>query len=75
VLRREPVEHEHFRAPSVLPVIGALVSLALIVDTARDDLATFARAGLLIAVGVALWAVNRLIEGPHGEVEVERLSG
>jgi APA family basic amino acid/polyamine antiporter len=42
VLRREDVEHEHFRAPSALPVLGALVSVALIVPTATDDLSTFA---------------------------------
>ena len=75
VLRREEVDHDHFRAPSLLPVLGALVSIALIVDTALDDLATFARAGLLLAVGVALWAVNRLVDGPPRDVEVERLRG
>ena len=73
VLRREEVEHEHFRAPSVLPVLGALISVALILDTALDDLATFARAGLLLVVGVALWGVNRLVAGPPRDVDAERL--
>ena len=74
-LRRENVEHEHFTAPSVFPVIGAMVSVALIVDTALDDLSTFARAGGLVALGALLWLVNRLVEGPHDEVEAERLRG
>ena len=59
VLRREHVEHDHFSAPSVFPVIGAIVSIALIVDTALDDAASFARAGLMLGVGVLLWLVNR----------------
>jgi APA family basic amino acid/polyamine antiporter len=59
VLRRDPVDHEHFRAPPALPVMGAVVSVALIVDTATDDLATFVRAGGLVLLGVALYFVQR----------------
>ena len=61
VLRREAVEHEHFHAPTALPVVGALVSTALIVDTAADDLSTFARAGGLVALGAILYFVNRAL--------------
>ena len=75
ILRREPVDHHHFRAPSVFPVLGAVVSVALIVDTALDDLGTFARAGLLLVVGTLLWALNRVVEGPLEEVEAEGLAG
>jgi basic amino acid/polyamine antiporter, APA family len=75
VLRRESVEHEHFTAPSIFPVIGALVSLWLILHTALDDISTFARAGGLVALGAVLWLVNRLVEGPHEEVEPEGLRG
>ena len=75
VLRRDPVDHHHFHAPSVFPVLGAVVSVALIVDTALDDLGTFARAGLLLVVGTLLWALNRVVEGPHEEVEAEGLAG
>lgn len=63
VLRRDRVEHEHFHAPALLPVLGALVSVALIVDTAVDDPGLLARAGLLLALGVVLFAVNRLFGG------------
>ncbi len=75
VLRRDPVDHEHFRAPAVLPVLGALVSVGLIIDTALDDGAVFARAGLLILLGVALWIVNRLAGSGRGEVDAEGLAG
>jgi basic amino acid/polyamine antiporter, APA family len=75
VLRRESVEHEHFTAPSIFPVLGAIVSLWLILHTALDDISTFARAGGLVALGAVLWLVNRLVEGPHEEVEPEGLRG
>ncbi len=75
VLRRDPVEHDHFHAPAVFPVLGALVAVGLLVHTANDDLAVFARAGILIAVGALLWLLNRVLDGPPDEVEAERLSG
>jgi basic amino acid/polyamine antiporter, APA family len=75
VLRRDRVEHEHFHAPSVFPVLGALISVALLVDTALDDASVFLRAALLLAVGAALWVVNRLATGPPEQIEAERLRG
>jgi hypothetical protein len=33
-----------------------------------------ARRGL-VALGAVLWLANRLVEGPHDEVEAERLRG
>ena len=42
-------------------MLGARVSVALIVDTAIDDLAVFGRAALLIGAGVVLWALNRAL--------------
>lgn len=60
VLRRDRVDHEHFTAPLILPALGAIVSVALIVDTLADDIGVGARAALLLAVGVALYAVNVL---------------
>jgi APA family basic amino acid/polyamine antiporter len=58
VLRRDPVEHEHFVVPSFVPVVGVGISLALLTQI---EAATYARAALLVAVGVALWIVNWLV--------------
>jgi len=63
VLRRDRVEGPHFTAPSILPVLGAVVSLVLIYDKLADDPTVALRAGLLLALGVALWVVNRLVLG------------
>ncbi len=55
VLRREPVEHDHFRAPTLLPLLGAGVSVAVMFTKEAE---IFLYAGLLLLGGVALWLVN-----------------
>ena len=57
-LRRDRVDHEHFRIPSVFPVLGVGVSIALLTQIEAE---TFARAGILVGIGVALWLVNELL--------------
>ena len=61
VLRSDEVEGPHFRAPSILPILGAVVSVVLIYDKLADDAAVGVRAALLLGLGVVLWLVNRLI--------------
>lgn len=56
VLRKETVAQPHFRSPTVMPVIGMLVSVALMTT---KDAQTFARAGILLLVGGLLWMVSR----------------
>jgi amino acid transporter len=55
VLRRDHVEHEHYRAPTVLPVVGGVISIAVMFTKDAD---IFLRAGLLLLVGVVFWVVN-----------------
>lgn len=62
VLRRDPVSHSHFRAPTAIPLVGAGVSVALMTT---KDLETFIRAGGLLALGVGLWALNWWLYGRH----------
>lgn len=61
VLRRDRVDHDHFTAPSVIPALGALVSIALLADTLIGDPAVGLRAVLLLAGGALLYLVNRLV--------------
>lgn len=58
VLRRSPVEHDHFTAPTVLPVGGIVVCLALLTQQTAE---TWLRAGLLLLLGVVLYLANRLL--------------
>jgi basic amino acid/polyamine antiporter, APA family len=75
VLRRTPVEHEHFRAWTGFPVLGALSCAALIVQKLVEDTIVFAYAGGLLALGLVLWLIARAFTGPTEEVDPERLAG
>jgi amino acid transporter len=57
VLRRDPVPFEHFRAPTIFPMLGAGVSVALMTTKTAE---TFVRAGVLLLAGIVLWGVNWL---------------
>ena len=41
VLRRDPVAHEHFTAPTFVPVLGGAVALYLLYDKFTDDSEVF----------------------------------
>jgi hypothetical protein len=69
VLRREHVDHDHWHAPTVLPVLGAVACFGLIVQKAFDDAIVFAYAGGLLALGVVLWAINRALAGPAEPID------
>jgi basic amino acid/polyamine antiporter, APA family len=58
VLRRERVDHQHFRAPAALPALGALVCLALLT---QQEAAVLLRVVIVLLVGVALFAVNHVV--------------
>jgi APA family basic amino acid/polyamine antiporter len=60
VLRREQVEHAHFRAPTGAPVLGAVFCgyLALPGLSGRPA-SDYAIALILLGVGIVLWGVNR----------------
>jgi APA family basic amino acid/polyamine antiporter len=55
VLRRDAVDHDHYRAPTVLPVVGAVISIAVMFTKEGD---VFLRAGLLLLLGLVFWVVN-----------------
>jgi amino acid transporter len=60
VLRRQPVEHAHYRAPAFLPVLGAVFCLYLASPWSGRGPQQYWIAGALLFLGLALWAVNRL---------------
>ncbi len=57
VLRREDVDHEHFTAPSVIPVLGAIVCLWLMIFKTDGEVAQ--RSLFVLAVGAVLFVVSR----------------
>jgi APA family basic amino acid/polyamine antiporter len=74
VLRRETVQHKHFRAPTWAPLVAAVLCgyLAVPVLSGRPASDYYIAAGLLV-LGVLLWAVNRLIVGKV-EFDAQRLT-
>jgi amino acid transporter len=73
VLRRDRVDHEHFRAPTWMPVLGALVCLILALPITGRDTSVYVRVGVLIAIGVVLWFVNRLCIGRVSEIDASQI--
>ncbi len=61
VLRREGVRHRHFRAPTVIPILGALCCAYLVGPWTGRDLGQYTIAGLLLGIGVVLWLVTFFI--------------
>jgi amino acid transporter len=62
VLRRHTVEHAHYRAPTVCPVLGLVSCVYLALPFAGRESAQYVVAGVLLLVGVALFVINLLIE-------------
>jgi basic amino acid/polyamine antiporter, APA family len=73
VLRRDPVGHEHFTAPSILPVIGALVSLVFLLPQPTDRDGEIYRLALyLLLGGLVLWVINYAVTRQTGTVVAEQ---
>src|SRR5919107_1119401 len=71
-LRGDEVGHEHFRTPTVFPILGIAVAAGLLIYTAIDDWTVFGLAALLLGIGIILYGVNFLAkrsldhEAPQG---------
>jgi amino acid transporter len=66
VLRRRPVDADHFRTPTVLPVVGALACAYLATPFAGRPAVQYKIAGILLAIGVVLWLVTVLVNRRAG---------
>jgi amino acid transporter len=61
VLRKDRVEGKHFRAPTPLPIIGALCCAYLVGPWTGRATGQYTIAGLLIGIGVVLWGITWLL--------------
>lgn len=57
-LRRDRVDHEHFKSPTWIPYVGIIVCAGLL--TQRTD--TFLLVGFLLLIGAALYGINFLLK-------------
>jgi amino acid transporter len=63
VLRRRPVEHDHYRAPTIFPILGFVSCAYLASPWSGRDPAQYKVAGVLLAIGLVLFAANWLLHG------------
>jgi basic amino acid/polyamine antiporter, APA family len=70
VLRRDPVSHDHFVAPSIMPVIGGLVALVFLLPINRTG-EVYLTAIFLLIGGFVLWGINFLVTRRVGTVVAE----
>jgi amino acid transporter len=63
VLRARPVGHDHFRAPTVFPVLGMISCAGLASPWAGRSVRQYEIAGVLLVVGLVLYAVNWFVHG------------
>ena len=62
VLRRDRVEHEHFRTPTALPVLGILACVVLLATLSRTNPQVYVPCALALAVGQATYLVNAALK-------------
>ncbi|MGW0547630.1 APC family permease [Streptomyces altiplanensis] len=67
VLRKDRVAHRHFRTPTVLPVLGAITAIVLASPLADRPAGVYIRAGVLLLIGIGLWAINKAVMKTRGE--------
>lgn len=63
VLRRDSVEHDHYRTPTVLPVLGTITCVVLASPFVGREATVYLTAAVLLGIGVVLWFVNRVLVG------------
>ncbi|MFI7585639.1 APC family permease [Spongisporangium articulatum] len=77
VLRRDPVEHDHFRTPTPVAVLGALSCAFLASPLTPRATEQYVIAGVLLLIGVVLWGVTYATSPQlrRGEVDYDELTG
>jgi amino acid transporter len=66
VLRRDKVDHQHFRTPTILPVLAAICCAFLVGPWTGRDPVQYKVAGVLLGIGVVLWVVTVLVNRATG---------
>ncbi|RSM76004.1 amino acid permease [Kibdelosporangium aridum] len=77
VLRKVKVEHKHFRTPTVIPVIAAVLCLYLASPLSGRPARDYYVALILLGAGLVLWVINYFINraaGRHVELNPEALT-
>ena len=71
VLRRDRVDHRHFRTPAVLPVLGIVSCVGLLT---QQEAGVWLRAGILLLVGVVLHLLTRRSSRRGADLRTEQVT-
>ncbi len=71
VLRRDKVDHKHFRTPTFLPVVGAIACAFLAGPWTGRAPVQYEIAGILLGIGIVLWLVTVLVNRATGQAPAE----
>jgi amino acid transporter len=74
VLRKDRVPHDHFRAPTVIPVLGAVACAFLASPLSGRAAADYRVAGILLLIGVVLWAITYAVNRSAPHLDPTRLA-
>ena len=79
VLRTDRVGHDHFRTPTILPVLGAITCALLAGPWTGRAMVQYRVSGVLIAIGIVLWVITMLVNRSLGvkpvKPEMETMGG
>ena len=79
VLRKDRVAHDHFRTPTILPIVAGLCCAFLAGPWTGRDPVQYKIAGILLGIGIVLWLVTVLVNRATGqkpaEPEMGRIGG
>ena len=75
VLRRDRVDHEHFRSPAMLPVAGVLFCAFLVGPWTGREPVQYTIAGVLIGIGIVLWFATALLNRASGRTQAASRPG
>ncbi|MEV4647711.1 APC family permease [Saccharopolyspora sp. NPDC049357] len=73
VLRKDEVEHDHFKAPTWVPVLGALTCAFFASPLSGRPATEYIIAGILLGIGVIFWLINYFVKG-KADFQAESLS-
>ncbi|KQU73568.1 amino acid permease [Aminobacter sp. DSM 101952] len=71
VLRKDRVGHDHFRTPTLLPILGAVACAFFAGPWTGRDPVQYKIAGILIGIGVVLWFVTVMVNRATGQRPTE----
>lgn len=66
ILRKDKVDHQHFRSPTILPILGAISCAFLVGPWTGRDPTQYKIAGILIGIGVVLWVITVFVNKSTG---------